>query len=224
MKLIFNFNKDLLEILLLSLKVNFTALLIASIIGLPLGALLGSTKFPLRLTVVSILNTMMSFPPVVIGLLVYLHISRSGPLGWMGLLYTPSAMIVAQIILIFPIIAALTCQIIEVLDEEYKELFKSFSVPKHRAVFAYIFDCRYSLCTVILAGLGRAMSEVGAVIIVGGNIDHLTRILTTSIALETSKGNLSMALALGIILLFFALIINSGLMLIREKAKRMSYA
>jgi len=166
---------------------------------------------------------MMSFPPVVIGLIVYIHVSRSGPLGWLNILYTPSAMIVAQIILIVPIISSLSYQFLENLNEEYNDLFFSLSVPKHKAMWAYLFDARYSLCTVVLAGLGRAMSEVGAVIIVGGNIDHLTRIMTTAIALETSKGNLSLALALGVILLFFSLIINISATYIKNISQKNAY-
>ena len=166
---------------------------------------------------------MMSFPPVVVGLIVYIHVSSSGPLGWLGILYTPAAMIIAQIILIVPIISSLSYQFLENLNEEYKELFFSLSVPKHKAILAYLFDARYSLSTVVLAGLGRAMSEVGAVIIVGGNIDHLTRIMTTAIALETSKGNLSLALSLGILLLFFSLIINTSATFIKNISQKNSY-
>ena len=165
----------------------------------------------------------MGLPPVVVGLIVYLIISRSGPLGWLGILYTPTAMIIAQMILIIPIIVSLSAQAIEEVNQEYKYLFLSLVVPSHKAVKAYLFDARYSILTVMLAGFGRAISEVGAVIIVGGNIDHLTRVMTTSIALETSKGNLSLALALGIILLSIALTVNFLLIRLKIRAKRRMY-
>lgn len=202
---------------------NLSSLFISCLIGLPIGAFLSIYNFPFKISIIGILSTMMSFPPVVIGLIVYIHVSRSGPLGWLNILYTPSAMIVAQIILIVPIISSLSYQFLENLNEEYNDLFFSLSVPKHKAMWAYLFDARYSLCTVVLAGLGRAMSEVGAVIIVGGNIDHLTRIMTTAIALETSKGNLSLALALGVILLFFSLIINISATYIKNISQKNAY-
>ena len=154
------------------------------------------------------INSLMSLPPVVVGLFVYINLSRSGPLGWLGILYTPTAMIIAQIILILPIIAGLTTQIIEDLRENYNDLFVSLVTPKVTTIKAYIIDARYSLITVVLAGLAKGISEVGAVIIVGGNIDHLTRVMTTTITMETSKGELSLALALGIILLITSITIN----------------
>tara|TARA_Y100001934_G_C11989537_1_gene602493 strand:- start:225 stop:725 length:501 start_codon:yes stop_codon:yes gene_type:complete len=150
----------------------------------------------------------MGMPPVVVGLIVYLLVSRSGPLGWLEILYTPYAMILAQIFLILPIIISLSTQIFEELHKEYKDFFMIFSVPPDKSVVTYIVDSKDSLITIFLAGFGRAISEVGAVIIVGGNIDHVTRVMTTTIALETSKGDLPLALALGIILLFISLIIN----------------
>ena len=150
----------------------------------------------------------MAIPPVVVGLFVYINLSRSGPLGWMGLLYTPTAMIIAQVILILPIITGLTAQVIEDLQVHYKDLFVSLVTPYPHAIFAYIIDARYSLITVILAGLAKGISEVGAVIIVGGNIDYLTRVMTTTIALETSKGELPLALAIGLILLIVSMTIN----------------
>ena len=165
----------------------------------------------------------MGMPPVVIGLIVYLHLSRSGPLGWMGLLYTPTAMIIAQVILITPIIAALSCQIVEDLHEDYRDLFASLCVPSHVAVLSYIYDARYSLLTVVMAGFGRAVSEVGAVIVVGGNIDHLTLVMTTTIALETSKGDLELALALGLILMVKALFINACGLRIKTTAQAKAY-
>ena len=150
----------------------------------------------------------MGMPPVVVGLIVYLYLSRTGPLGFLSLLYTPTAMIIAQMLLVIPIIAALSTQIIEDLHNEYRDLFYSLNVPTFKALIAYLVDARISLLTVVLAGFGRAISEVGAVSIVGGNIDHLTRVMTTAIALETSKGNLSLALALGFILLAVAVGVN----------------
>ncbi|MBL81525.1 MAG: ABC transporter permease [Rhodospirillaceae bacterium] len=208
LRLILSADSNLAEIFWLSVKVSLTALLIACALGLPFGAFLAVHRFSGRGMLIGVINTLMGMPPVVVGLLVYLHLSRSGPLGWMGLLYTPTAMIIAQVILITPIIAALSCQIIEDLHEDYRDLFTSLCVPGYIAVFSYIYDARYSLLTVVLAGFGRAVSEVGAVIVVGGNIDHLTRVMTTTIALETSKGELELALALGLILMVKALFIN----------------
>ncbi len=215
---------DLFEIVALSLKVSLTAMLIACLIGLPLGAMLAVARFPGRTASLILLNALMGLPPVVVGLAVYLYLSRSGPLGWLGLLYTPSAMIIAQTILITPIIAALSRQILEDLHTEYADQFRSLCVPAHRAMAALIWDGRYSLLTVALAGFGRAVAEVGAVIIVGGNIDHLTRVMTTAIALETSKGDLALALALGMILLAIALGVNALVMGLRLTAQRYAYA
>ena len=206
--LIINANADLLEIIGLSMKVSLSALLIACILGLPIGALLGTLEFAFKNTVKGILTALMGIPPVVVGLIVYLHLSRSGLFGALELLYTPTAMIIAQVILITPIIAALSSQILEDLHEEYRDLFISLVVPPPKALLTYLIEARYSLLTVILAGFGRAISEVGAVMIVGSNIDHLTRVMTSAIALETSKGELALALALGLILLILALIVN----------------
>jgi len=206
--LIINANADLLEIIGLSMKVSLSALLIACILGLPIGALLGTSEFAFKNTVKGILTALMGIPPVVVGLIVYLHLSRSGLFGALELLYTPTAMIIAQVILITPIIAVLSSQILEDLHEEYRDLFISLVVPPPNALLTYLIEARYSLLTVILAGFGRAISEVGAVMIVGGNIDHLTRVMTTAIALETSKGELALALALGLILLILALFVN----------------
>ena len=214
--LIFNFDSDLTDIVFLSIKVSLSALFISSIIGFPLGSFLAITQFPLKKFLIAFINALMGLPPVVVGLIVYLYLSRSGPLGFLNLLYTPTAMIIAQSILIIPIIASLSCQILEDLDTQYKDLFKSFLVKKNVAILAYLFDARYSLFTVLLAGFGRSISEVGAVIIVGGNIDHLTRVMTTAIALETSKGELSLAMALGIILLMIALSINFFVIFIKS--------
>ena len=169
---------------------------------------LATQRFKGRNLLIGIINSLMSLPPVVVGLFVYINLSRSGPLGWLGILYTPTAMIIAQIILILPIIAGLTTQIIEDLQENYNDLFVSLVTPKVTTIKTYIIDARYSLITVVLAGLAKGISEVGAVIIVGGNIDHLTRVMTTTITMETSKGELSLALALGIILLITSITIN----------------
>jgi len=206
--LILQRDADLIEIIGLSMQVSLTALFIACVLGLPLGALMGSREFRFKQSLRGIFNALMGVPPVVVGLIVYLNLSRSGLFGALELLYTPTAMIIAQVILILPIIAALSSQILEDLHEEYRDLFSSLVVPPHKALLAYIIDARYSLLTIILAGFGRAISEVGAVMIVGGNIDHLTRVMTTAIALETSKGELALALALGIILLLLALLVN----------------
>jgi len=222
--LVLNLDESLIEILFLSLKVSGISLLLSCIIGLPLGTFLAIKSFWGRDSVLVIFNTMMGLPPVVVGLVVYLIISRSGPLGWLGILYTPTAMIIAQMILIIPIIVSLTSQIIEEIRQEYEILFKSLVITAHKAILAYLYDARYSILTVVLAGFGRAISEVGAVIIVGGNIDHLTRVMTTAIALETSKGNLSLALALGVILLLLALLTNFLLITFKMNAKRNMYA
>lgn len=222
--LLFSADPDLLEIIALSLRVSLTALLISGLAGLSIGALVGMSRFRGRTAIIILLNALMGLPPVVVGLCVYLMLSRSGPLGWMGLLYTPSAMIIAQAILITPIIAALSRQIIEDLHIEYAEQFRSLCVPARSAASALLWDARYSLLTVALAGFGRAIAEVGAVIIVGGNIDHLTRVMTTAIALETSKGDLALALALGIVLLIIALTVNAAAMALRMTAARYAYA
>lgn len=215
---------DLMEIIGLSIKVSLTAMIISCLIGLPLGAVVGMTRFRGRSAAIILLNALMGLPPVVVGLCVYLMLSRAGPLGWMELLYSPTAMIIAQTILITPIIAALSRQVIEDLHNEYAEQFRSLCVPVHRAISALLWDARYSLLTVALAGFGRAVAEVGAVIIVGGNIDHLTRVMTTAIALETSKGDLALALALGAILLTIALAVNAAVMAMRMTAARYAYA
>lgn len=207
--LIVSADSDLIEILLLSVQVSFSALAIAGILAMPLGTILAISHFRGRKLLITFLNAMMGLPPVVVGLFVYLMLSRSGPLGILELLYTPTAMIIAQVILIIPIIASLTYQVIEELNREYKDLFLSLKISPQQAVFAYLWDARYSLFTTLLAGFGRAISEVGAVMIVGGNINHLTRIMTTAIALETSKGELSLALSLGIVLLTIALLVNA---------------
>ncbi len=215
---------DLVEIIGLSLRVSLTAVLVAAVLGMPLGALLATVRFPGRSAVVIIINALMGLPPVVVGLLVYMALSNAGPLGFLQFLYTPAAMIIAQSILITPIVAALTRQIIEDMNFEYAEQFASLSVPWHTRIVALISDARYALATVLLAGFGRAIAEVGAVIIVGGNIAHLTRVMTTAIALETSKGDLALALALGIVLLVIALVVNAAVMSLRAGAERRAHA
>jgi tungstate transport system permease protein len=222
-RLLITADADLMEIILLSVEVSLMALTISCLIGLPIGTFLAIQRFPGRAAAISVLNSLMGLPPVVVGLIVYLHLSRSGPFGWLGLLYTPTAMIIAQILLITPIVAALSCQIIEDLQEDYRDLFTSLVVSKPAAVKAYLIDARYSLLTVVLAGFGRAISEVGAVIIVGGNIDHVTRVMTTTIALETSKGELALALALGIILLAMAMLVNFLATWLKQSAKEQAY-
>ena len=222
--LITGFDPDLIEIIALSLQVSLSAVLISALIGFPLGALLAVARFPGREALAVLLNALMGLPPVVVGLLVYMLISRAGPLGWLELLYSPAAMIIAQTILVTPIVAALTRQVVEDMHREYDEQFRSLGVSTRRAIAALIWDSRYSLLTVILAGFGRAIAEVGAVIIVGGNIDHLTRVMTTAIALETSKGDLPLALALGLVLLLLALSVNAAVYGLRASAARLAYA
>jgi len=216
--LVVNFESGLAEIVGLSLQISFTAIFVASLIGLPLGASLAVFHFPGRTAFVVLLNALMGLPPVVVGLIVYLILSRSGPLGTLGLLFTPTAMIIAQTILVTPIIAALTRQSIETLWNEYSEQFKSMDIGPFDTILALIWDSRFVLLTTILAGFGRASAEVGAVMIVGGNIDHVTRVMTTTIALETSKGDLALALGLGIILLCLALGVNAAAYLVNETA------
>lgn len=215
---------SLLEIVGLSLRVSLTAVLIAALIGMPLGALLAVLRFPGRGAVLVVLNALMGLPPVVVGLLVYLLLSRAGPLGVLQLLYTPTAMIIAQCLLVAPIIAALTRQTVEDLHAEYDEQLRSFGIGPLGHVVTLLWDGRYSLMTAILAGFGRASAEVGAVLIVGGNINHVTRVMTTTIALETSKGNLALALGLGTILIAIAILVNALLYLLRSAATRLSYA
>jgi len=223
-QLVASFDPDLAEIVTLSLKVSLSAVLFSALLGLPLGAFLATSRFHGRYAVIIIVNALLGLPPVVVGLLVYLALSNAGPFGWMQLLYSPTAMIIAQTILVTPIITALTREIIEQLNGEYAEYFKSLCLTPRQRLAALLWDARYGLLTVGLAGFGRAIAEVGAVIIVGGNIDHLTRVMTTAIALETSKGDLSMALALGIVLLSIALTVNAAVMMTRNSAAHAAHA
>jgi tungstate transport system permease protein len=210
----------LLDIVLLSLRVSLTAVVFACAVGLPLGAIVAVSRFPARRTVVVVLNALMGLPPVVVGLLVYLLLSRAGPLGAMGLLFTPTAMVIAQAILITPIIAALSRQVVEDAWVEYREQLRSLGERRFGAVMTMLWDLRFSLVTIVLAGFGRAAAEVGAVMIVGGNIDGVTRVMTTAIALETSKGDLPLALGLGIILLTIVLVLNAAAYVVKETAQR----
>lgn len=214
----------LMGIVSLSLYVTLTAVAIACVIGLPLGALIGAFSFPGKALITLILNALMGLPPVVVGLLVYLMLSAAGPFGVLGLLYTPTAMIIAQVLLVTPLIAALSRQVTEDLHSEYADQFISLGVRPFLRIRALLWDARFSLMTVALAGFGRAIAEVGAVMIVGGNINHVTRVMTTTITLETSKGNLELALALGIVLLGMALLVNALVMTLRATAVRGAYA
>jgi tungstate transport system permease protein len=218
--LVMSGDAELMEIVGLSLRVSLAAVFIAAAIGLPLGAAVALFRFPGRTTIVVLLNAFMGLPPVVVGLIVYLLLSRAGPLGTLGLLFTPSAMIIAQVILVTPIIAALARQVIEDLWTEYEEQLRSLGAGPGRALTALLWDGRFSLVTAVLAGFGRASAEVGAMMIVGGNIDHVTRVMTTAIALEVSKGDLALALGLGIILLTLSASINAAAFLIKEAAQR----
>jgi tungstate transport system permease protein len=215
---------QLLQIIALSLKVTLTAVAIATLLGFAAGGVLAVYRFPGRGTVAVILNALMGLPPVVAGLIVYLLLSNAGPLGVLQLLYTPGAMIIAQVILITPIVAALTRQTCEDLLEEYRDQLRSLGASSAEVVTTLLWDGRYRLITAVLAGFGRAIAEVGAVMIVGGNIDHVTRTMTTAIALETSKGNITLALALGMILLAIALFVNVALMGSRRLATHFAYA
>jgi tungstate transport system permease protein len=209
LSLIFSGDPALLAVIRLSLLVTVSATLLAGLIGLPLGAVVALTRFTGRDAVIVALNGLMGLPPVVVGLLVYLALSRSGPFGALGLLFTPQAMIMAQAILIAPIIAALTRQVIEDLWSEYSDEFTAMQIGPAQRVQALLWDARFSLITILLAGFGRAAAEVGAVMIVGGNIDGFTRVMTTTIALETSKGNLPLAIGLGIVLITIILGVNA---------------
>jgi tungstate transport system permease protein len=220
LELLVGLDAKLIEIVLLSLRVSLAAVAIAALLGLPLGAAIAVGRFPGRQTVIVVLNALMGLPPVVVGLLVYLLLSRAGPLGALGILFTPSAMVVAQAILILPIIAALSRQAIEDAGREYEEQLRSLGAGRMNAALTLLWDTRFSLLTTILAGFGRAAAEVGAVMIVGGNIDGVTRVMTTTIALETSKGDLPLALGLGIILIAIVIAVNATAYLTKELAQR----
>ena len=193
----------------LSLIISLAATALAAIIALPLGAMLALTRFPGRAGVIVVLNACMGLPPVVVGLAVYLLLSRSGPLGFLGILFTPQAMILAQAVLVLPIIAALTRQTVEDVWSEYRDELTALRITPSRRVATLLWDARFSLLTALLAGFGRAAAEVGTVIIVGGNIDGFTRVMTTAIALETSKGDLPLALGLGLVLIALIILVNA---------------
>jgi tungstate transport system permease protein len=210
----------LLDIVLLSLRVSLTAVALSCLVGLPLGATIAVGRFPGRRSLVIVLNALMGLPPVVVGLVVYLMLSHAGPLGDLGLLFTPTAMVIAQAILITPIVAALSRQVVEDAWGEYREQLRSLGESRPGAAATLLWDLRFSLVTIVLAGFGRAAAEVGAVIIVGGNIDGVTRVMTTAIALETSKGDLPLALGLGIVLVTIVLALNAAAYVVKETAQR----
>ena len=208
------------QIVGLSLGVSLSAVALATLIGLPLGAAIAVGRFPGRQAVIVTLNALMGLPPVVVGLAIYLLLSRAGPLGELGLLFTPQAMVIAQTVLVLPIIAALARQAVEDAWREYEEQLRSLGVDGLRGALTVLWDIRFSLLTAVLAGLGRASAEVGAVMIVGGNIDGVTRVMTTTIALETSKGDLPLALGLGAVLICIVLALNAGAHLVKLAAER----
>jgi tungstate transport system permease protein len=218
--LLLSADPTLIAIVRLSLLISLSAVLFAALVGVPVGACLALTHFPGREVLIVILNALMGLPPVVVGLAVFLLLSRSGPLGSWGLLFTPQAMVIAQTVLVAPIIAALTRQTIEDLWVEYRDELAAMNVGPARRVATLVWDARFSLVTALLAGFGRAAAEVGAIIIVGGNIDGFTRTMTTAIALETSKGDLPLAIGLGMILILIVIIINALAWGMRHVAER----
>jgi len=220
LSLLMNLDATLFQIVALSLQVSLLAVLVAALLGFPLGAAVALWRFPGRGGVIVALNALMGLPPVVAGLTVYLLLSRAGPLGEWGLLFTPMAMVIAQIVLVLPILAALSRQKVEELLGEYREQFVSLGMSRSRMMPTLLWDARFTLLTVLLAGFGRASAEVGAVMMVGGNIEGVTRVMTTAIVLETSKGDLPLALGLGIVLMTLVMLINAGAYLVSELAKR----
>jgi tungstate transport system permease protein len=219
-RLVAGLDPELLDIVFLSLRVSLSAVALAALLGMPLGAAIAVSHFPGRRTVIVLLNAFMGLPPVVVGLAIYLLLSRAGPLGPLGLLFTPTAMVIAQTVLIMPIIAALSRQVIEDAWREYEEQLHSLGARRLNAALTLLWDTRFSLLTTVLAGFGRAAAEVGAVIIVRGNIDGVTRVMTTAIALETSKGDLPLALGLGAILLAIVIVLNAAAYATKEVAQR----
>lgn len=217
--LVSTFDPRLVQIVRLSLRVSFGAVVLACLMGLPLGALLGVVDFRGRAAVIVVLNALLGLPAVVVGLLVYLLLSRAGPLGELGLLFTPGAMVVAQTLLVLPIVIALTRQAVGDAWEEYAEQLRSLGARALRAALTLLVDLRYTLVTVVLAAFGRAIAEVGAVMMVGGNIDGVTRVMTTAIALETSKGDLALALGIGFVLVAIVLLLNAVTWLVRHHAQ-----
>lgn len=223
-RLLGGLDPELVGIVALSLRISLSAVVLSALLALPLGAAIALLRFPGRNAVVVILNALMGLPPVVVGLAVYLLLSRAGPLGEFGLLFTPDAMIIAQAILVTPLIAALTRQAVADLAVEYGDVLPALGAGRGRMILTLLWEGRISLLTAVLAGFGRAIAEVGAVIIVGGNIAGHTRVMTTAIALETSKGNLALALGLGFVLLFLTLLINAGAFAIGAAARRRQLA
>jgi len=207
-RLIFSLDSDLLEIIALSLRVTLSAVVIASVIGLPLGAWLVVNRFRFRRHTIAVLNALMGLPPVVVGLIVYMLLSRAGPFGVLDILFTPTAMIIAQVIIIAPLIASISHQTIRDLWAEYHDLLISLGATRRQRIVALLWDGRRALLTAMLAGFGRGIGEVGAIMIVGGNIDHSTRVLTTAISLETGKGNFAFAMGLGFVLIALAVLVN----------------
>lgn len=220
LSLLLNLDASLIQIVGLSLQVSLLAVLIAAVLGFPLGAAVAIWRFPGRGGVIVVLNALMGLPPVVAGLIVYLLLSRAGPLGEWGFLFTPGAMVVAQVVLVLPILAALSRQKVEELLGEYREQFVSLGMSRARMMPTLLWDARFALLTVLLAGFGRASAEVGAVMMVGGNIEGVTRVMTTAIVLETGKGNLPLALGLGIVLLTLVMLINACAYYIGELTRR----
>lgn len=220
LSLLLNLDTSLFQIVALSLQVSILAALIAAVLGFPLGAAVALWRFPGRGGMIVLLNALMGLPPVVAGLMVYLLLSRAGPLGEWGLLFTPGAMVIAQVVLVLPILAALSRQKVEELLGEYREQFVSLGMSRLRMMPTLLWDARFALLTILLAGFGRASAEVGAVMMVGGNIDGVTRVMTTAIVLETGKGNLPLALGLGIVLLMLVMLINAGVYLMGELTRR----
>ncbi|MGM0774790.1 ABC transporter permease [Marinobacter sp.] len=220
LSLLLNLDASLIQIVALSLQVSILAVLIAAVLGFPLGAAVALWRFPGRGGMIVLLNALMGLPPVVAGLMVYLLLSRAGPLGEWGLLFTPGAMVIAQVVLVLPILAALSRQKVEELLGEYHEQFVSLGMSRPRMMPTLLWDARFALLTILLAGFGRASAEVGAVMMVGGNIEGVTRVMTTSIVLETGKGNLPLALGLGIVLLALVMLINAGVYLMGELTRR----
>ena len=220
LSLLLNLDASLFQIVALSPQVSLLAVLIAAVLGFPLGAAVALWRFPGRSVMIVVLNALMGLPPVVAGLAVYLLLSRAGPLGEWGFLFTPGAMVIAQVVLVLPILAALSRQKVEELLGEYREQFMSLGMSRSRMMPTLLWDARFALLTVLLAGFGRASAEVGAVMMVGGNIDGVTRVMTTAIVLETGKGNLPLALGLGIVLLTLVMLINAGAFLVGELTRR----
>jgi tungstate transport system permease protein len=223
LELLFSGDATLFAIVRLSLAVSLGATLLAALLGAPLGALLALSRFPGRQAVVVALNALMGLPPVVAGLAIYLLLSRSGPLGSLGLLFTPQAMVITQTLLVLPIIAALTRQTVEDLWTEYRDELAAMGVGPWRRVRTLLWDARFALVTTLLAGFGRAAAEVGSIIIVGGNIEGYTRTMTTTIALETSKGNLPLAIGLGMVLIGIVLVVNIAAWIVKQAGERFEH-